>query len=219
MSTGRRGYEAIKRAFDVTGAAAGLIVTLPIQLAVAGLLRVCLGSPVLFRQERPGKNARIFTMVKFRTMREPDPAAGLVTDSQRLTALGRVLRATSLDELPALWNVFRGDMSLVGPRPLLTTYLPLYSPEQARRHEVRPGITGLAQVGGRNELPWDERFRLDVKYVEKMSLGLDLRILRRTFTSVLQREGISAEGHVTMRPFAGNSGTLDNKNEGKCSAD
>ena len=200
---GRRGYDAVKRAIDIAASAVGLVLTAPLQLAVAAVVRVVHGSPVLFRQPRPGKDGVIFELAKFRSMK--NPKTGLETDEERLTKLGRFLRATSLDELPSLWNVLKGDMSLVGPRPLLVEYLPRYSPEQARRHEVRPGITGLAQVSGRNVVGWDEKFALDVEYVDNRSLALDLSILRRTVTSVLKREGISAEGHATMTVFMGTS--------------
>jgi lipopolysaccharide/colanic/teichoic acid biosynthesis glycosyltransferase len=153
---------------------------------------------VLFRQVRPGRHGELFTILKFRTMRD-----GPGADAERLTSLGRWLRATSLDELPELWNVLRGDMSLVGPRPLLVEYLPLYSPRQSRRHEVRPGLTGLAQVAGRNLVDWEERFELDVEYVDTRSLALDLRIIGQTVAAVLRREGISGEGEATMSPFRG----------------
>jgi lipopolysaccharide/colanic/teichoic acid biosynthesis glycosyltransferase len=187
-----------KRALDVVGASLGLLVA-AIPMAVIGIaLRLTMGSPVLFRQERPGRHGAPFTILKFRTMR-----AGDGPDAERLTALGRRLRSTSLDELPELWNVLRGDMSLVGPRPLLMEYLDLYTPRQARRHEVRPGLTGLAQVAGRNLVHWEERFELDVQYVDTRTLALDLRIIGRTVASVLRREGISGEGEATMAPFTG----------------
>lgn len=191
-------YDSFKRAFDVVGATLILVATLPIQLVVAVLIRIKLGSPVLFRQQRPGKDGRTFTMVKFRTMR----TSGL-SDAERLTSLGRRLRSLSLDELPTLTNVIKGDMSLVGPRPLLVAYLERYSPEQARRHEVLPGMTGLAQVSGRNSLSWDERLVLDVTYVMTRSLWLDLKILGRTVLPVLRREGISEVGGTTMTEFRG----------------
>ncbi|MBY6060308.1 sugar transferase [Microbacterium esteraromaticum] len=178
-----------------------MIVLLPIMLIVAVLVAANLGRPVLFSQERPGEDERIFTLYKFRSMRDADKAKGLVTDEQRLTRFGKVLRSTSLDELPSLWNVARGDMSMVGPRPLLVEYLPLYSVEQARRHEVKPGVTGLAQVSGRNAISWEDRFALDIKYVDERSIGLDLRIVLGTLKSVIRRDGISAEGHVTMSKF------------------
>jgi lipopolysaccharide/colanic/teichoic acid biosynthesis glycosyltransferase len=192
-----------KRALDVAVAGPLLVVSAPVQAVVAAAVAVRLGRPVLFRQQRPGLVRRPFTMVKFRTMRAVDPAKGLVSDASRMTGLGRFLRATSLDELPTLLNVVRGDMSLVGPRPLLMAYLPRYSPSQARRHAVRPGLTGLAQVNGRNALGWDERLALDVEYVDSRSMRLDLAILGRTVRAVLRREGISAEGEATMPEFRG----------------
>ncbi|HYJ80566.1 MAG TPA: sugar transferase [Longimicrobiaceae bacterium] len=167
------------------------------------MLRVLHGPPVLFRQARPGRDGVVFELVKFRTMRHPD--ATHVTDADRLTSVGRFLRSTSLDELPTLWNVVRGDMSLVGPRPLLMQYLERYDPEQARRHEVRPGVTGWVQVNGRNALSWDEKFALDVWYVDHVSLLLDLRILLGTLGAVLARKGISAGGQATMPEFMGNA--------------
>ena len=191
----------VKRAIDVAASAAGLVVTAPLQLAVAVIVRQVHGSPVLFRQKRPGKDGEIFELVKFRSMR--NPKTGQETDEERLTQLGRFLRATSLDELPSLWNVLKGDMSLVGPRPLLVDDLPRYTPEQARRHEVRPGVTGLAQVSGRNAVSWEDKFKRDVEYVDNRSLALDLQILRKTVTSVLRREGISADGHATTTVFMG----------------
>ncbi|WP_282005383.1 sugar transferase [Propioniciclava sinopodophylli] len=197
----RRAYDVTKRILDAGVAGAGLVVTAPLQAAVALAVLKEHGRPVLFRQPRPGKDGRIFELVKFRTMLLPD--AQRVSDADRLTSLGKLLRATSLDELPTLWNVLKGDMSLVGPRPLLVQYLERYSPEQARRHEVRPGITGLAQVRGRNNLDWDDKFALDVEYVDNRSLGLDLRILWETVAVVLLRRGISADGHVTMSEFRG----------------
>lgn len=193
--------DAVKRLLDIGVSAAGLVLTAPLQGLIAGALWVGLGRPVLFRQNRPGLGGVTFELVKFRTMRHED--AEHVTDEQRLTRLGRVLRASSLDELPTLWNVLRGDMSLVGPRPLLIRYLPLYSPRQARRHEVRPGVTGLAQVSGRNALTWEEKFRLDVEYVDNRSLALDLRILLKTVQAVFRRSGINQEGHATMPEFTG----------------
>ena len=162
---------------------------------------------MLFRQPRPGKDGEVFELVKFRTMRHPDDTH--VTDQERLTRVGRVLRATSLDELPTLWNVLKGDMSLVGPRPLLVEYLPRYSPQQARRHEVRPGVTGLAQVNGRNCLDWDQRLALDVEYVDTRSLALDVQILLRTVTQVLRRAGISQPGEATMSKFTGSQQAAD----------
>jgi sugar transferase EpsL len=199
-----------KRAFDVALTVPALIVLSPVFALVALAVRVSLGSPVIFRQQRPGKNERPFTLYKFRTMRDARDAQGtLLPDARRLTRLGAFLRATSLDELPELVNVLRGDMSLVGPRPLLMEYLPLYSPEQRRRHDVRPGVTGWAQVNGRNALTWREKFALDIEYVEHVSMGLDLRILILTIVSVVRSEGISHSGHVTMQPFRGGHGRDD----------
>ena len=203
--SGRRRGDAAKRAFDVAAAGMLFVLTLPVQGVVAVLIRRDIGSPVLFRQARPGRHGEIFTLVKFRTMRAAAPGEGVENDGDRLTPLGRRLRAASLDELPTLVNVIRGDMSLVGPRPLLVEYLDRYTPEQARRHEVRPGVTGLAQVSGRNALSWEEKFALDVWYVDNQSLTLDLKILWLTVKSVLRREGISAEGHETMPKFEGSS--------------
>lgn len=199
----RTRYDAPKRALDASVAAVGLVATAPLQAVVALAVLAKHGRPVLFRQPRPGKDGRVFELVKYRTMLLPD--AQRVSDADRLTPLGRFLRSTSLDELPTLWNVLKGDMSLVGPRPLLVQYLDRYSPEQARRHEVRPGITGLAQVRGRNGLDWDEKLALDVEYVDHRSLALDLRILWETVVVVLLRRGISADGHVTMAEFQGSA--------------
>lgn len=200
-ATTRQPYDTIKRGLDLCGATVALILLSPIVLATALVVRVNLGAPVLFTQPRPGRDGRVFKLYKFRSMRSVDAERGWVTDEQRLTRFGRALRSTSLDELPSLWNVLRGDMSFVGPRPLLVEYLSRYSPEQARRHEVRPGITGLAQVSGRNTVDWERRFELDVAYVDSRSLRVDARILTATLRSVVVREGISAEGHVTMRKF------------------
>jgi lipopolysaccharide/colanic/teichoic acid biosynthesis glycosyltransferase len=194
-------FDLLKRGADMALSAVALVVTLPMQAGVALLVRVKLGRPVLFRQVRPGRSGQPFTLVKFRTMTVPDAGGEPLPDVERLTRFGRALRATSLDELPTLWNVLRGDMSLVGPRALLMEYLPLYTAEQSRRHEVRPGITGLAQVSGRNALPWPERLALDVVYVDNRSMGLDLWILATTITKVLRREGITAEGHATVEKF------------------
>lgn len=194
-----KAYDVVKRAIDIVVSGVGLIVSVPIQLVTAAVVLKTHGTPILFRQPRPGKDGVVFEMVKFRTMLEPD--ATRFTDADRLTKTGRFLRATSLDELPSLWNVFKGDMSLVGPRPLLVSYLSHYSQEQARRHEVRPGITGLAQVKGRNSISWDERFALDIEYVENRSLLMDLRVLLQTIKTVIKRDGISQKGHVTMPPF------------------
>jgi lipopolysaccharide/colanic/teichoic acid biosynthesis glycosyltransferase len=193
-----------KRCLDLAGAGAAAALAAPALLALALLVRLRLGRPVLFRQERPGRHGRPFTLLKLRTMRDLRDAAGEpLPDERRFGPLGRFLRRSSLDELPELWNVLRGDMSLVGPRPLLMEYLPRYSPEQARRHEVRPGITGWAQVNGRNALTWEEKFAHDVWYVDHVSLGVDLRILGATLLAVLRRDGISAEGHATMPKFQG----------------
>ena len=189
------------RVRDVVVSAAALVVSAPAIGACAALVRWQLGRPVFFRQVRPGRDGKPFLLIKFRTMRHPDPESGLLTDDQRLTSIGRVMRSLSLDEAPTLWNVLKGDMSLVGPRPLLMEYLDRYTPSQARRHEVPPGITGWAQVNGRNELSWQEKFELDVWYVDHRSLRLDARILLMTVAKVLKREGISASGHATMPEF------------------
>jgi len=199
-----------KRAMDLALTVPALIVLSPVFALVALAVRASLGSPVIFKQRRPGMHERPFTLYKFRTMRDARDAQGaLLPDARRLTRLGAFLRATSLDELPELANVLRGDMSLVGPRPLLMEYLPLYSPEQRRRHDVRPGVTGLAQVNGRNALTWREKFALDIEYVDHISVGLDLRILLLTIGSVVRSEGISHSGHVTMQPFRGGHGRDD----------
>lgn len=195
----------LKRVLDVIVSSAGLAAVAPVLGAVALAIRATMGPPILFRQERAGYRGRPFILYKFRTMLDPsDPRARGPADEDRLTRLGAFLRATSLDELPSLWNVLRGDMSLVGPRPLLMRYLPRYSPEQARRHEVRPGVTGWAQVNGRNALSWPEKFALDVWYVDHSSLWLDLKILMMTVVKVFRREGISAGGYATMPEFMGN---------------
>jgi lipopolysaccharide/colanic/teichoic acid biosynthesis glycosyltransferase len=184
----------LKRLFDFSISFAALLLLSPIFLLLAFLVRVKIGSPIFFTQTRPGLHGKAFTMIKFRTMTNARGADGaLLPDAERLTRFGRFLRATSLDELPELWNVLKGDMSLVGPRPLLMDYLPLYSPEQARRHDVRPGITGWAQVNGRNAISWDEKFKLDVWYVDHQSFWLDLKILFLTVKRVFQRHGISAD--------------------------
>lgn len=195
-----------KRAVDVVGAAVGLgIAALPMAL-IAAAIRLTMGRPVLFVQERPGLHGEVFLLCKFRTMRDDRDADGaLLPNDQRLTRLGAFLRSTSLDELPELWNVLRGDMSLVGPRPLLVEYLDRYTPEQARRHEMRPGITGLAQIEGRNALSWEDKFALDIAYVDGWSLGLDTRIIVRTVWAVLTRRGISQRGRIGAEPFHGSS--------------
>lgn len=195
--------DRLKRLFDIVVSGSLLVMTAPLQAAVAVAIRLRLGSPVLFRQPRPGLDAQLFTLVKFRTMRSVDHSRGLITDAERLTALGTFLRRTSLDELPTLWNVLVGHMSLVGPRPLLPEYLARYTSEQARRHEVRPGVTGLAQIGGRNELDWESRFNLDVDYVDHHPLRRDVRILVRTVRLVFKQVGVSALGHATVAPFIG----------------
>ena len=197
----------IKRLLDIGVSAVALLLGAPLLLVVAVAVRMNLGSPVLFRQQRPGLHGRPFTRVKFRTMRDAIGHDGRpLPDGERLTPFGKLLRSTSLDELPELWNVLRGEMSLVGPRPLLMEYLERYTPEQARRHDVRPGVTGWAQVNGRNALSWEERFRLDVWYVQHRSLRLDLQILTRTLTMVLRRTGVSAHGEATMSRFEGKGG-------------
>lgn len=194
----------IKRLFDLFASFFGLLVLSPVIAIVAWKIRKNLGSPVLFKQVRPGKGGKPFQMVKFRTMRDAVDAAGNpLPDSERLTPFGNWLRSTSLDELPELWNVLIGDMSLVGPRPLLMEYLPLYNAEQYRRHEVRPGVTGWAQVNGRNAISWEEKFKLDVWYVNNQSFWLDIKILWLTVKKVLVRDGISAEGEATMSKFTG----------------
>ncbi|WP_419711392.1 sugar transferase [Pseudomonas sp. NFX224] len=194
-----------KRFFDFSASLCALILLAPVMAIVAWSIRKKLGSPVLFRQVRPGRSGKPFEMVKFRTMRDAVDAYGNpLADSERMTPFGTFIRASSLDELPELWNVLKGDMSLVGPRPLLMEYLPLYSPEQNRRHEVRPGVTGWAQVNGRNALSWDEKFKLDVWYVDNQSLCLDLKVIFMTVKKVVVKEGISADGEVTMSKFTGN---------------
>jgi len=194
----------IKRAFDIVAAGCALLMLAPVIVFVAWQISRKMGSPVLFRQVRPGLNGKPFEMIKFRTMKDAMDASGNpLPDSERLTPFGQFLRSSSLDELPELWNVLKGDMSLVGPRPLLMEYLPLYSPEQARRHEVRPGVTGWAQVNGRNTLSWEDKFKLDVWYVDNRSLWLDVKVLFLTVKKVLVRDGISAEGEATMSKFTG----------------
>jgi lipopolysaccharide/colanic/teichoic acid biosynthesis glycosyltransferase len=196
-------YDRLKRAIDVVGAATGLVLFSPVILLAAATIALRMGRPVLFRHERPGYLGRPFTLLKFRTMYAGRSTDG-TTDAQRITPLGAVLRSTSIDELPQLWNVLRGDMSLVGPRPLRMEYLALYNEEQARRHEVRPGITGWAQVNGRNAISWPDKFRQDVWYVDHRSLALDAKILLLTVRKVLLREGVSQEGQATVIDFQGN---------------
>jgi lipopolysaccharide/colanic/teichoic acid biosynthesis glycosyltransferase len=196
----------MKRFFDVVVSAVALVILSPVIALVAVAVRVSMGRPVLFRQDRPGLHGRVFTLVKFRTMSNRLDAVGNpMPDADRMTRLGTFLRSTSLDELPTLWCVLNGSMSLVGPRPLLTSYLARYSDHQARRHEMRPGITGLAQVSGRNAISWEDRLDLDVKYVDEWSMALDLRIVGKTLKAVFRRSGISADGHVTMPEFEGSS--------------
>ncbi|KAA1152285.1 sugar transferase [Pseudoalteromonas fuliginea] len=196
----------IKYLFDLTVSIIVFLILLPVILLVAVLIRIKLGSPILFTQDRPGLNGKVFKMMKFRSMLDAkDKHGNLLPDNERMTKFGAFLRSTSLDELPGLFNVLKGDMSLVGPRPLLVQYLPLYNSEQAKRHNVRPGITGWAQVNGRNAIGWDEKFKLDVWYVENQSFLLDMRILLLTVKKVFIREGINADGHVTIEPFKGSN--------------
>lgn len=197
----------LKRSLDILAAGIALVASAPLSAIVAGLILANMGPPILFTQARPGKGGRVFNLYKFRTMSTATDAAGnLLEDAERLTGIGRFLRRYSLDELPQLCNVLRGDMSLVGPRPLLVEYLPLYSAEQSRRHEVRPGLTGWAQVNGRNAQSWEERLSLDVWYVDHRSFWLDLRILWLTVIKVLRSEGVNQPGHATMPPFTGSRG-------------
>lgn len=194
----------IKRLLDILLSAIGIIVLSPVMLVMAFLIRIKLGSPVIFRQKRPGKNEKIFEMYKFRSMTdERDKDGKMLPDEMRLTEFGKKLRSTSLDELPELFNILKGDMSIVGPRPLLVKYLPLYSEEQRHRHDVRPGLTGLAQVKGRNLINWEQKFSLDIEYVRNITFKHDLKILLDTIKVVVKREGIQAEKDVTMPPFMG----------------
>ncbi|MEG2462461.1 MAG: sugar transferase [Acinetobacter sp.] len=194
----------LKRILDVAIASTALVLLSPVYALVAYKVKKNLGSPVLFRQTRPGLHGQPFEMIKFRSMKDAMDAAGHpLPDSERLTPFGKMLRATSLDEMPELWNVIKGDMSIVGPRPLLMEYLPLYNSEQAKRHEVRPGITGYAQVNGRNAISWEKKFELDTWYVENQSLWLDFKIMLKTVKKVLAKDDISAEGDVTMHKFTG----------------
>lgn len=193
----------MKRLFDIVVASLGLLLLSPLLLAAGLAIRLTMGAPILFRQQRPGLHGRPFAIYKFRTMRDARPGEPAHSDEERLTSLGRFLRSWSIDELPELWNILKGDMSLVGPRPLLMEYLPLYTEEQARRHEVRPGLTGWAQVKGRNAIGWDEKFAFDTWYVDHQGFVLDLKILWLTAKSVLSRHGISAEGEATMPRFTG----------------
>lgn len=194
----------LKRAFDIVASTSALVVLSPVLAITAYKVKKELGSPVLFRQTRPGLHGKPFEMIKFRTMKDAtDKEGNALPDSERLTEFGKKLRASSLDELPELWNVLKGDMSLVGPRPLLMEYLPLYNAEQAKRHNVRPGVTGYAQVNGRNSLSWEDKFKLDTWYVEHQSLWLDMKILLKTVKKVIIQDGISAEGEATMTKFSG----------------
>lgn len=194
----------VKRCLDFVLSLLALILLSPVLLIVAVLVRIKLGTPVIFKQERPGRNEKIFRMYKFRTMTDQKDSEGrLLPDEIRLTPFGKKLRSTSLDELPELFNILKGDMSIVGPRPLLVRYLPLYNERQRHRHDVRPGFTGLAQVNGRNSISWEEKFEWDVKYVEKLSFGLDVKIILQTVKTVLKREGISSGTSVTMEEFKG----------------
>ncbi|MEE2602366.1 MAG: sugar transferase [Pseudomonadota bacterium] len=195
----------MKRLMDILGAMAGLLLLAPVIVLLSLLVRIKLGSPVLFRQTRPGRAGQAFQMAKFRTMTDARDANGeLLPDAERLTGFGQFLRSSSLDELPELWNVLKGDMSLVGPRPLLMEYLPLYTERQARRHVVRPGITGWAQINGRNALTWEEKFELDVWYVENRTLWLDIKIIFLTVWKVVKRDDINQDGEATMTRFTGN---------------
>lgn len=201
-----RFQNVVKRTIDIVCSGLGLIVLSPILLITAVLIRIKLGSPIFFTQDRLGKDGKVFKMIKFRTMLDAvDKWGEPLPDEERMTSFGQLLRSTSIDELPELINVFKGDMSLVGPRPLLVEYKELYSLEQFRRHEVRPGITGWAQVNGRNTLGWSERFKLDVEYVDNYNLFMDIKILFMTVLKVVKRDGISQEGHVTMEKFNGNN--------------
>jgi len=194
-----------KRLLDALLSSIALIILSPILLAVSVLVRFKLGTPIIFKQKRPGKNEKTFNMYKFRTMTdETDGQGNLLSDDQRLTNFGKKLRSTSLDELPELWNIFKGDMSIVGPRPLLIQYLPLYNDFQKQRHDVRPGLTGLAQVSGRNAITWKEKFKLDVKYVKNVTIRNDINIVIKTIKTVFKREDISSNTSVTIEPFKGN---------------
>ena len=201
----------LKRVCDVVIASTALIILSPLYAYVAYKVRKNLGSPVLFRQVRPGLHGKPFEMIKFRSMKDAvDENGNLLPDSERLTPFGKMLRATSLDEMPELWNVIKGEMSIVGPRPLLMEYLPLYNVEQAKRHNVRPGMTGHAQVNGRNAISWEEKFKLDTWYVENQSLWLDFKIMLKTVKKVIAKDDISAEGEATMSKF---TGTPEQKND------
>lgn len=203
MNSHDKTYDYVKRGIDIVGSGLGLVVLSPVIGAVGLAVRAKLGSPIIFKQRRPGKNGKIFTLYKFRSMLDVDESSGLVSNEDRMTRFGQKLRSTSLDELPSLINVLKGEMSLVGPRPLLVDYLERYTPTQARRHEVRPGISGLAQVNGRNDLEWGSRFGLDIEYVDNRSFALDCRIILKTLTTALRRDGIASEGHVVGARFTG----------------
>lgn len=202
----KKGQYFIKRTFDIVAAMGGLVVFSPIMIVVAIMVKIKLGSPILFTQDRIGKDNKIFKMMKFRTMKDGvDKNGNLLPDSERLTSFGKLLRSTSLDELPELINILKGDMSLIGPRPLLVEYLPLYSEEQKRRHDVLPGLTGWAQINGRNAISWNEKFKLDIFYVDNWSIGLDLKIFFLTFYKLFKRDGISKEGMATTIKFDGSN--------------
>lgn len=202
-----------KRCFDILLCTLAVVIFSPVLLVVAILVKIKLGSPILFKQKRPGKNEKIFTLYKFRTMTDKKDKNGkLLSDSERLTKFGKFLRSTSLDELPELINIIKGDMSLIGPRPLLVGYLELYNEEQKHRHDVRPGLTGLAQVNGRNAIDWDEKFKYDIEYVKSVSFKNDLKIILQTIIKVMEREGISGKDSDTMKKFEGNK-NINNKKE------
>ncbi|MDQ2045204.1 MULTISPECIES: sugar transferase [unclassified Pseudoalteromonas] len=204
----------IKRCFDIVASFFALLLLSPVMFFVSRKVATNLGTPILFKQQRPGLKGKTFKMLKFRSMRDAIDADNVhLTDSERLTPFGRKLRSSSLDELPGLWNVLKGDMSLVGPRPLLVDYLPLYSPEQARRHNVKPGLTGWAQVNGRNAISWEDKFMYDVWYVDNQSFWLDLKILLLTVKKVFIKEGITADDHVTMPFFTGSDNNTGKKDE------
>lgn len=199
----------MKRGFDIICSLLGLLLLSPIFLILLIFIRVKLGSPVIFKQKRPGKNGKIFTIYKFRTMNDKKDDAGvLLADKDRLTTFGKLLRATSLDEIPELFNILKGDMSFVGPRPLLTEYLPLYNEQQKHRHDVRPGLTGWAQINGRNTITWEDKFKLDIEYVEKISFMFDVKIFFKTISKVIKKEGIHSETSETTDVFKGNGTTM-----------
>lgn len=201
-----------KRVFDIFLSGFALLILSPLFILLTIMVRVKLGSPVFFKQQRPGKNEKVFTMYKFRTMTdEKDEEGNLLPDEKRLTRFGKFLRATSLDELPEIWNIFKGDMSIIGPRPLLVQYLPLYNEFQKRRHEVKPGLTGHAQVSGRNAISWDEKFEKDMEYIDNISFWLDIKIFFKTIKKVLKKDDISQEGQATMEYFMGNDKIADDE--------